>query len=47
MRRGMRLGMRQDMRQDTRHERRGMDMNKERGLLDFWRRMKFMLAAVT
>ena len=34
------------MRQDTRHERRGLDMNKERGLLDFWRRLKFMLAAV-
>ena len=31
----------------TRHERRGLDMKEERGLLDFWRRMKFKLAAVT
>ena len=31
----------------TRHERRGLDMGEESGLLDFWRRMKFKLAAVT
>ena len=30
-----------------RQERRGLDMNEERGLLDFWRRVKFKLAAVT
>ena len=30
-----------------RHERRGLDMDEERGLLDFWRRVKFKLAAVT
>ena len=31
----------------TRHERRGLDLGEESGLLDFWRRMKFKLAAVT
>ena len=28
-------------------ERRGLDMDEERGMLDFWRRMKYKLAAVT
>ena len=29
------------------HERRGLDMDEESGMLDFWRRMKYKLAAVT
>ena len=31
----------------TRFERRGLDLSDWRGLLDFWRRMKFKMAAVT
>ena len=31
----------------TRFERRGLDLFDWRGLLDFWRRMKFKMAAVT
>jgi len=31
----------------TRFERRGLDLSDKRGLLDFWRRMKMKLAAVT
>ena len=31
----------------TRFERRGLDLSDWRGLLDFWRRMKIKLAAVT
>ena len=31
----------------TRFERRGLDLSDRRGLLDFWRRMKIKMAAVT
>ena len=31
----------------TRFERRGLDLTDWRGLLDFWRRMKIKMAAVT
>ena len=31
----------------TGFERRGLDLSDKRGLLDFWRRMKMKLAAVT
>ena len=31
----------------TSFERRGLDLSDKRGLLDFWRRMKMKLAAVT
>ena len=31
----------------TKFERRGLDLSDWRGLLDFWRRMKIKMAAVT
>ena len=31
----------------VRFERRGLDLTDWRGLLDFWRRMKIKMAAVT
>ena len=31
----------------TKVERRGLDLSDWRGMLDFWRRMKFKMAAVT
>ena len=40
-------GVKGNFRQGTRVERRGLDLSDWRGLLDFWRRMKIKLAAVT
>ena len=33
--------------EETKFERRGLDLSDWRGLLDFWRRMKIKMAAVT